>query len=514
MADAAVWAGATQGLANVAKYNQERPEREARVAEAKTRQATSEFQLQQAKQNAPLNRSRAELDLERVKGELGTERKNRLKNETFSAFDSYEADSDVRHLNNFLTSAKQNPAGKMWQQWVRFDPLVRDKETESMLASAGITDINGYFSDPELVKSKVIGIDGAGKKTLLDMNKLYQGTGYLRHADSRTIQAQMERAKLDQLLSGEQSADSMMIEKIMKENPEMGVLAAAKQYYEAKNTGKVTGSALERSAQEFMRQDPNLSYEDAIKKAARVNAAPSSAEKDIVVTEEVRQKVHEAAGGDFYSANLNDPAIRSKVGERIIDLEKATGKQLATETKRVARNLRSMVALGGIAGSELSDEETGLLDNMLHGLQKYFSDNVEGVEGTAAYSAMRNVTRNALMGATLTPKELKEFDKAAGTLSQQLGPVLQQLKVQLHDIKGQIKSIMDFEDPMMAKYYLGMSYDEADAVVEQLDRRVEMISKYDKKTGEAKPELTTPMSPVPKPKVPAVDRWKELTSGS
>jgi len=73
---------------------------------------------------------------------------------------------------------------------------------------------------------------------------------------------------------------------------------------------------------------------------------------------------------------------------------------------------------------------------------------------------------------------------------------------------------MDFEDPMMAKYYLGMTYDEADAVVEQLDNRLEMFSKYDKQTGEAKPELDTKMSPVPKPKVPAVNRWKELTSGS
>lgn len=512
MPSAEFYARASEGLAKVGQYNRDRPAREAREAEARTRQKTAELKYKTTKNRAPIETSQAKVELEQAQNQLRKEQTSRLGTDMFKAFDMYESDGSARHLNNFLQSAKANPAGAAeWGNWTRFDNLVRSPETEAMLGRIGITDVDGYFNDLELVKSKVVGTSADGKQELFDMNAAYQGSGYLRHASNRTIAAQMERAKLDDMLKGVESADSNMIEQIMKDQ-KIGALAATKQYYEAKNSGKVTGSALERIARDLMSKDENLSYEDAIKQASTLKAAPSSAQKDIGVTAVVRQEIHEIAGGDFYAADLSDPKIRSKVGEKMSDLEQATGKTLSSETKRVARKLRSMVGLGGVAGEKLTDEETGVMDNMLHGLRKYFSDNVEGVEGTAAYSAMRNVTRNALMGATLTPKELTEFDKAAGTLKQQLGPVLQQLKVQLNDIKGQIESVMNFEDPMMAKYYLGMSQDQADAAVEQIDRRLEHIGGYAKGQQEVQ---DLKLSPVPnKPKVPAAQRFKELTSGS
>lgn len=510
MPSAQMYAGISEGLSNVAKHERERPLREARVNEARSRQKLASGQLQEFQSGAENRKSTANIELDALKRQQRTDQTKQLGTDLFSSFDKYESDGDTKHLNNFLAVAKRNPAGSAdWGEWTRFDSMTRTPETEAMLGRMGITDMDGYFSDPELVKSKVVGTNNNGTKELFDMNKAYQGSGYTRFANSRTVTAMNERAKLDESLKGTASAETNMIDKIYEENPGEGRLAAVKKFYAAKNQGKVTGSSLERIVNELMSKDENLSYEDAIKQASRLKAAPGAAEKDINVTADVRTAVHEAAGGDFYSADLSNPKIRAKVGERITDLEKATGKTLSNETKRVARKLNSMMTLGGVAGEKLSSEETGIMDNLLHGLGKYFSDNVEGVEGTAAYSAMRNVTRNALMGATLTPKELTEFDKAAGTLKQQLGPVLEQLKVQLVDIKQQIESVMNFEDPMMAQYYLGMSSEQADVVVEQLERRLDLISGY--KKGEEK-VLNTKISP--KPKMKASARWKELTSGS
>lgn len=513
MPSAQLYAGITEGLSNVAQYERERPLREARLAEAKARQAKSEFDFEQAQSKAPIQQSQAQLELEQTRAELATMRAQNLKRDTFSTFDAYEADGDARHLNSFLTTAKQNPQGQMWQNWVRFDPMTRNPETEAMLAQAGIRDIDGYFADPELVKSKVIGTDANGKHTLLDMNKLYQATGYTQHMGTRELNSLMQRAQIDQLERGTQSAETNMITQIA-EQENISQLEAAKRYFGAKQAGRTTGSAQERIARDLMSKDETLSYEAALKQASRLSAAPSTAEKDIGVTAGVREQIHEAAGGDFYTADLAKPETRERIGELIIDLEKATGKSLTNETKRVARDLRSMIQLGGKAGEELTEEETGIMDNMLFNFKKYVSDNVEGTEGTAAYSAMRNVARNALMGATLTPKELSEFDKAAGTLKQQLGPVLAQLKVQLEDFRGKLQSVMDFEDPMMAKYYLGMSQDQADAAIDQIDKRLTVISDYTKDKEVERPELETKVSPVPKPKKSAAERFKELRSGS
>ena len=512
MPSASIYAGVSEGLANVAQHERDRPIREARAAEATARRDLSQQQLQEHQAGAPMRQSQAELELEQLKGRLDDEQTSRLGSDMFKAFDNYEADSDTKHLNNFLASAKANPSGMAeWGDWARFDPLTRTPKSEALLGQMGITDIEGYFSDPELVKSKVLGTDTSGEQELFDMNKAYQGSGYLRFAENRTVQAQLARSRLDNALQGQQSAETNMIDKIYQENPELGYLGAAKAYHEAKNAGRAPGgAAIERIAAQLRVGDPSLSYEDSIAQASRAKAAPSSAEKDIKVIADIREQIHTAAGGDFYTADLSQPGQRERVGELIVDLEKANDKKMSDHTKKVARQLRSMIALGGKAGTELSSAETGFMDNMLHGLKKYFSDNIEGVEATAAYSTMRNVTRNALMGATLPLAELREFDRAAGTLKQQLGPVLTQLKVQLEDIKNQLQSVMDFEDPMMSKYYLGMSQDQVGTVIDEINNRLEYISGFKAKAEPGKIDMTKPVGP----RKSAADRFKELKANA
>lgn len=546
MANTALLSGITQGLSNVLDYERERPERERRAAietaeaaslhqerksrqedrvyrrqEAVTRQQQAAAKFEQSMALGEAQQSKTELQLEEMKASLKKERQARLKTETFNAFRQYNGDGDTRHLNNFLQSAKQM-GDKTWGHWSRFDPLTRTPQTEAMLGQAGVTDLDEYFSDPNLVKSKVLATDANGQQTLLDMNKLQQGTGYTQQMTTEELKEARERAAIDSLVMGTESAETNMIRKIAEEEG-ISLLEAHKLYKESKGTG---GSTVERVARKLMNDDPELTFSQALKKAARLQASPSGAEKDIAVTSTVREKLHSLSStGSFYDADLDDPKVREKAGELIVDLEKATGRKLTGETKRAARQMRSLLRLGGVAGAELSEDETGIIDNLFYRVKKYFSDNIEGASGATAYNAMRNVQRNALMGATLTKAELAAFDQAAGTLGQQLGPVLAAMKTSMEDVREQLQTIVDFEDPMAAKYYLGTSMEQAEAAIDAIDERLRHFQTYAQRANSgnelkvsdvakpAKVKVDIPVQATPAGSTPAMspeEYWKQL----
>ena len=110
---------------------------------------------------------------------------------------------------------------------------------------------------------------------------------------------------------------------------------------------------------------------------------------------------------------------------------------------------------------------------MLHGFQKYVSDNVDGEAARSSYETFRNIFRNALYGSSLTSAETAAFDKAAGTLGQQFGPVMQQMQVQMQSLRNQLESIYNFNDEYIARYYVGTDLDELDRIIEGIDMRLD-----------------------------------------
>lgn len=512
---------------NVAGAADSFEEREARVKAAKLQQQRSQMELDEYQNTAANRKTQAELQLEQTQAEVTKLRTERLKNSTYQAFQAYGSDNDVRHLNTFLRSAKSDPVGeKTWGNWSRFDPLTRTPELEAKLAQAGFEDIDEVFNNPELANRYIVGTDFRGDHQLLDLDKLYQATGYTQYMTKQQLEEMRQRAEIENLVMGQQSADSRLIRDMAKENG-WTIGEATRRYYEAKNQGR-GGSTLERAADDIMRENPSISRTDAIRQATRLTAGPSSAEKDVELTAGIRSQLHELSSTkSFYDADLSTPSARSRAGELITDLEKATGRKLSDQVKVAARNLRSLTALGGKAGTALSDEETGILDNLMYRFKKYISDDVEGVDGVSSYETFRNIFRNSLYGASLTASEIQAFEKAAGNLKQQTGPVLAQLRTQMQDVRQQLRSVADFEDPMMAYYYLGRSQDDVLAAIDQIDKRIELISSYDarrkegskltveqaRKTAPAVPAIQ-PLAPGQLPTVPATERFKQLTGGA
>jgi hypothetical protein len=211
----------------------------------------------------------------------------------------------------------------------------------------------------------------------------------------------------------------------------------------------------------------------------RRREARTSAQKDIEAAEGFRGELDQLAGGDFFSADINDPAFRRKAAPSILAIEKTTGKSLSTEEKRLAREIRNLTTLGKTAGEGLTAAETGPLDYMLKNVRKYVSDEVGGTEGTSAYETFRNVLRNALYGASLTKTEVDSFTRAAGSLAQQTGPVLQGLRTQMQTLRDQLSGIYDANDPYVSQYYLGMDVERLDKTLEALDERLDMFKSYD-----------------------------------
>ncbi len=498
-------AGLVEGVANVQDYQRDKPARDARNAQA---------QLVQAKANASLSvgtpQAEANAQVEQLNNQVRSMQMQTLKQDTFSAFDRYSADGDTKHLNTFLQQAKANPAGRtLYSDIVRIDPVQPNQFTKAQLGQMGVDNPDEYLAHPELAKSKVIGTGTDGTQKLLDMNKIYQATGYTEYMTDKQLKQLQVRSQIDQAINGPQSAETSLIGRLAKEQ-NISLTEAAAQFYKMKKpggTGRGSGSAQERIAAQLMEQDPELSWEDSLAKAKTLTTSGSALEREAArITEseggdyqetysglkaekdrtnkrkqldeakEVRAKIDEMSGGDFLAKGNIDEPTRRKIGPLITELENLTGKTLSTEEKKTARELRVLFSLGDKAGKGLKEGDVGFIDNTLKNVKKYFTDESSGIENTSAYATFVNTLRNTLYGATLTAAEIEAFRAAAGSLKQQLGPVLSGLKTQLGTVQEQMKAIADFNDEHVAQYYLGTSLEQVDKTMEAIDERINLFN--------------------------------------
>lgn len=504
MANVDIAAGVVEGLSNTQDYSRQRPERDARNAQAKLVQARANSALTSG---AP--QAEADAQVAQLQNQVKAMQMQSLKQDTFAAFDRYSADGDTKHLNTFLQQAKANPVGKtLYSDIVRLDPVQPNQFTKAQLGQMGVDNPDEYLAHPELAKSKVIGTGVDGTQKLLDMNKIYQATGYTEYMTDKQLKQLQVRSQIDLAINGPQSAESSMIGRIAKEQG-ISLTEAAAQFYKMKRPGSVgkgSGTAQERIAAQLMEQDQELSWEDSLAKAKILTTSGSALEREAarLVEEQggnyqdtysnlkaekdrtnkrkqldeartVREKIDQISGGDFLAKGDLDETTRRKIGPLITELENLTGKTLSTEEKKTARELRVLFSLGEKAGKGLKEGDVGFIDNTLKNVKKYFTDESSGIENTSAYSTFVNTLRNTLYGATLTTAEMDAFRAAAGSLKQQLGPVLSGLKTQLSTVQEQMKAIADFNDEHVAQYYLGTSLEQVDKTMAAIDERIKMF---------------------------------------
>lgn len=527
--NAYIGAGIAQGLGQAYQYNREYETRQAQRETAKNEQALSSLKLNEYMQNAPMRKSEAEAQLQLVQSQAYTANSQVLKEQTYNAFRNFSSDGNVRHLNEFLKVAKTNPAGsRTYADVVRYDPVTRSSETDKLLRQAGYTDLEGIYNDPNLTKDLVIATNTKGERILVPMEQVYASTGYTKVMKDEEL-AEMERkARIQQMLrSGQSTASVSLKEQLVKdimntknvslaeayaevvkleegqgasseerminsiaEQEGISQLEAAQKFYSTKQQGKGETDQ-SRFIDDYMRQNPGSSFSDA--SAAYANRTATTKQKETATIDADKDALDEIGFLDMDLSEMSSTQ-KAQIHRHISNIERITGSELSNEDKRVLRDTRSLITLGGDVTTKLTPEETGLLDKTLNHFKSYIVDEVGGKEATAAYETFRNVLRNVLYGASITDTESAAFDAAVGSLGEKFKPVMARFKVQMEQLRDTLSSVRDMNDPYIAHYYVGGSVDKVDDIIRAIDQRIANVNKRN--------TLTVRPTPVESPAVP------------
>lgn len=513
MANAQLWSGVAQGLSQVSKDMAGADLRNARLAEAKSKQQLAQGQLEEFNENAPQRDRANELAMQELEAKTYSTNAQMLKGMTYDSFRRFESDKDTRHLNTWLGQAKNNPVGtKMYGDVTRVDPLTKTVENDAMLRKMGYADLDAVYADEDLSKDLVI-FTGTDKRGIVNMNDMYAGTGFNNYMTNEELVIQERKARVNQMLRSGVSGTKVnlqerVVDDLIKSGKAKNVAEAYQMLRDIESKGKGTGvlSSTEERAVEQIQKDKNVEYLEALDMyySARrqgsgmtnesrfaeqymennpdatmeeavgeyKNLRKTSTQKEVTDVRELRKGLDEMNWLDSSVKDMSKIDRARVYRDYISPMEDLRNFKMSTEDKRTIRNLRDLTALGNVAGTELTPDETGLLDSTLKDFKKYMVNEVGGNKATASYETFRNVFRNAMYGASLTKSEITAFNKAAGRLGQKFQPVMAQLKVQMETIKTNLESIRDLNDPDIAHYYTGQSIEEIDDAIAAIEDRL------------------------------------------
>jgi hypothetical protein len=215
-----------------------------------------------------------------------------------------------------------------------------------------------------------------------------------------------------------------------------------------------------------------------------------SATRNIEGAEAARTALEDEGFWDMDFDNLN-PSQRGRIEAKIRRIEELGGAKLSAADRTTMERIKRLTSYGDVA-SDLTDEQTGVIDSIFRQVKKYVSDDPEGIKAESAYAAFRNLIKHDLYGASLQPGESANFSKQFGSLLQQRGPVLAQLRTTLTEIKDAYESIQRMNDPMVVAWRTGKTGSELQDVLDNLDDRIEMLDNI-----AANKPITTVTQPVP-----------------
>ena len=490
--DAFLGAGIAEGAAKAAAYNDMQPERQARLREAQSRQQKAQIELDEFQQNAPMRQTQEQLQLQQTQAEVQKMQAQLARDQAYQAFRMYNEVGDTKVLNNLLNNWTNNPMAKsIMGSVVRVDPVTeQDADT---LRRIGVTDIQGYLSNNPGDLVKVTNADGS--QQLIDMQQVYAGTGYTQFMDDQELERRARRAlitsRMRQGTTHERlSAEERIAQHFMEQDPNLTWIDAYRKVTELKNGGNRGTTETERLAKKIQAdaaaQGEEIDDIEATDRALKLSK-PTSKQKDLGAAEEAKTALDEAFDGDYFGADMSDPAQRRKAEPYVRRIEQLSDAKLPLATQKRLTEIRQLITLGK-AGAELTAAETGPIDSLLRDAKKYISDDVQGTAATSAYEAYRNLVRNALFGASLTNNETAAFNKAFGTLGEQTGPVLTKLRTQTQMLKDELEGIYYQGDEHVTKFRTGMDMDKLTEVLYQLDERLAL---FDKVAPEGEGEMPT-----------------------
>jgi len=372
-----------------------------------------------------------------------------FREDTYRAIDGIYKEANFNQFNNFLQEATNNPyAPSIMKDTLRIDPINFNSDTDRQaLNQAGITNemldsLDGKTDsniDWDLVGRRyVLATNADGSKEVRDVFRLGVVTGYGDWADAQGRAKMKELADIKNKAKDSSGKPSSFQEKSSVEA----------EYQRLKKAG--------------------LPIPEQIRAGHRLFASETGGD----VT--VRQEHVDEARQEWQTLKfdeLSQDKLQSNLGARRIvnTIEKDHG--LSADEKKRLIDLSTLVVLSKEAG-QLSEEQTGLMDKMLSGASSYVSENVGSKTAKTAYGAFINKFRHELFGSALTSGELSAFKEAYGALGQKTGPVLAGLRAALLQVKSQLETIYNLNDPIVMKFRTGKTMDEVQAAMNGVEQRI------------------------------------------
>ena len=418
---------------------------------------------------------------------------------SYSAFSRYDADGDVRHVNTMLEDFRQRGV-KLYGKVNRVDKI--NSTDVKLMQDMGLSPdfIKQVFNPNSSVYKSYVKITGQdGNVSFGDLDTLKGITKYNRVAtkeelsrqeDARTLEGlemagyklgpgaeeafRRTRAEFPQMKPEEYKNSEEFQEAYTRNLDTM----EAKGYGDRLgNTTNEEGYAERALADEGLYpgdENYNARYNELIREYA--NRQKPSKVKQLEGATEAQNELQEMDFLDMDTSSLSSQQTNN-IETKIRDLEQLGGAELKADTRKNLLRIRGLTHLGDKAG-ELTEKETGLLDNLLFNVKKYIFDEAPaGTDAAAAYALYRNTARHAQFGSVLPAGEIKSFTEAFGSLGMQAGPVLSMLRESLVQLKHDYNAIADLENPYVMKWRTGMGEIELEDTINKLDDRIGMIDR-------------------------------------
>lgn len=417
------------------------------------RLALQKYAAEQEKNTKLMDFAQQDQDMKMKQYDLQIKQLQSKLNQTaiYNAFNGYLTDGDTRWFNTPLQEDEN--IRKLSGGVSRIDKFnIEDSGDMSLLKTSGIQEPTS-----EALKRFVKATYPDGSQKLLDIHGLVFASGAWK---------QMNDERIANTLKEAQAA-----------------------YYSNKGVGGSDKTAMQKNADYLDSLDPTGKMkQDFLNK--ETGWAPTTATKEMNEADKARQDII-SNNPKFFETTYQAGTTEYRTIEPSIQrIEKSLGiKNNSTDKKEMA-DIKRIITLSDKA-KNLTEEDTGMLDNLVGNISKYVSDKAPA-EARNAYNQMMVSVRNALFGATLPPAEMASFTSAFGSLYQQDKAVKSALKTSLEAIKSKFETYADTGDEAVTHFRYGADLAKMDQIITNLDSMIGVIDGKKSKSSNITPNIPLP----------------------
>ena len=363
-----------------------------------------------------------------------------FRSSSYQALDSYLDDGDVKHLNNFIQEAKDNPyAPKAFQQTSRVDNLdFKSDSDRQLLLTSGVSreeldaldgSVDGELDWTVIAKryKRITNLDGTTR--ISDVVQFATMSGYARHATAQRL------ADMQAMADVRKASRVPRAPAAKKDKPPSPTAMYRDSNLYAKLKSKVDAGVAteeERNRFQFIQQE---------------QGGTEVAKDDIANTADAQVKPY---------LDLPFKEFRNNTEVRKLVRAMELNHPMAAHDRKMLTDLSQLTSLlkGDKSATNLSKTQTGIWDKFSGSVWKKVEDSLDP-GAVASYGAFMNQLRHNLFGSALTEHEISAFNEAYSNRKDKLGPVLSGLRAATAQLVGKYEAIENQNNEAVMKFYSG-----------------------------------------------------------